>query len=228
MKSLFFILFFIFVGLACAGSVSPGIVNYDVSQGGEVCHSIHVDLGSVDVFDLWAKNTSVDWNIVLFNVNSSEYGLIVDYPKVLNSEGDIEICISGEELGEYRGAIVFRQGKQGSSIIQYAVWLNVSISEKVEEKVAPIVESPLGSSSSGSGSGGGALLEVFDNSSQVVENNSVGGMIVEVVDEVEDFESAGVTGAVVGGRGNWKVAVGVLVLVGVGLVLVYSRRKKYA
>jgi len=246
MKYLFFIFTFLVlvagIGSAATLSGSPSSLNFDLNVGEEECLIFSVSSSdySGDLYSImkWAGkdvNVSSPSDFVL---NSLESGLNVTCSPESVSDFDgneeVEICVLSNEIGRWRGSLEFRTESSGNIGVGVGTWLRVNVSDKPGDEIdnatqIPLVSSPSNSGGSSGGSSSGGSSFVVNGS---VVNNSEKGE-VEVVplgelDEEVDFEDAGITGAVVGGNGGLKVAGIVLVIVGIGLALVYSRRKKYA
>ncbi|MFH1289947.1 MAG: hypothetical protein ABIH92_00915 [Nanoarchaeota archaeon] len=109
---------------------SPASLEFDLEIGEFSCKKVNVwaETERVEVSDVWASDFDDEWSISGFDTEASELGLDVDYPHEIFSEDEISVCISGTSPGDYKGALVFRQEGVGSSIVQFVVWLRVSIS----------------------------------------------------------------------------------------------------
>ena len=132
--------------------------------------------------------------------------------------------MSGNKIGEYHGVLLFKEEQQGSSIVQFGVWLKVLISEK------PAVSSG-GSSGggSGSGSGGGGGIVAAKNSttnSSGIEFENLEASAETEESQEEDYVS-GITGGAIWGNINAKklIVPGLIILAIAGLVI-YNKRKK--
>jgi len=150
MKILFFLLFLIILIPSVLGvGFSPSSLTFNLKPNEEDCGKITLNSDSekITVLDKWAENENTEWKVSLFNTSASDHGLSVNYPEeLLIDEREVNVCLSGSNLGEYHGVIIFKQEQEGNSIVQLAVWLKVIIEEKQEEEQK---ESYGGSSSSG-------------------------------------------------------------------------------
>ena len=126
--------------LAAAGGFSPSKLVYVLGPNEELCQFVHLtsDSENITIFDVWAENETVEWKVSFFNTTAEEHGLTLTYPEELSiDERDISVCVSGEELGEYRGAVIFREGQEGMTVVQYAVWMTVIIEEAPPQQEQP-------------------------------------------------------------------------------------------
>lgn len=192
MKFQFFIfLLILLTPFAFAEGFSPSSLVYLMQPNEELCQVVSLDSDSVSitVSDSWAENKDVDWQIGLFNTAASEHGLSIDYDEELTiDEREIPVCISGSKLGEYHGAIIFAQAKEGTSIVRFDVWLKVVIEEQPAETQQQT--SSGGSSSGGGGGGGSAVKAVAKNAT-----NSTDAKDVEYLAGSTDMTAATTGGA---------------------------------
>lgn len=150
MKIFFVFLFVILcVSLVGAAGFSPSSLTYEIEQGKIKCMGISLDSESerITVTDRWAENLTVEWRASLFDKDASYHGLEVSYDKeLLKDERGLEVCLSGQRIGEYHGIIVMEEELIGNTIIQMGVWMKVKITS---EPVQP---------SGGGGGGGGGIV----------------------------------------------------------------------
>ncbi len=145
MKKLIFLLFlFLFsLSLVNATGVSPSKLVYEIEPGEEMCQKISItsDSEKITVTDKWAENKDVEWRGSLFDKSASYHSLEISYDKeLLEDEREIEVCISGEKLGEYHGIIIIEEELVGNTIIQMGVWLKVNIMNKPVQPAAEAAE----------------------------------------------------------------------------------------
>ena len=247
MKHIFYFLFFIFAILVSAVSIqavgfSPTKLDFELGQDEIECQTITLNSDSerIVVLDKWAESSDVELRVGLLNVSSDFHGLSVDYDSELIGERELDVCLSGRDVGEYRGILLMREEQKGNSVVQMGVWLKVVISEEDKSEVGSPkseVEGPSsGSSLSGSSSSGGGSIPIKVEEVVNESSDSVAVVGLEVEESEEEFETsldksqtgrgAGITGAVVGGSGSAKYVWVVVLVVLVGLGLVYSKRRK--
>ena len=231
MKIKFFLLFITLTlfGLNTAQAVgfSPSSLTFELEQGQEGCKMITIDSESekITASDSWAENESVEWKVSSFNTKAEEHEITINYDNELFiDEREVEVCLSGNKIGEYHGVLLFKEEQQGSSIVQFGVWLKVLISEK------PAVSSG-GSSGggSGSGSGGGGGIVAAKNSttnSSGIEFENLEAS-AETEEETQEDYVSGITGGAIWGNINAKklIVPGLIILAIAGLVI-YNKRKK--
>jgi len=142
--------------LVCALGFSPANLVYIVGQNQELCQHIQIESSSeiITVEDAWAENPDIEWKVDLFEHSALDHGLTISYPTELSlEERDIEVCISGAELGEYHGATIIREQQEGDSISRAVVWLKVVVEEYVPEPPPQQEQNPGDDSPGSSGSG---------------------------------------------------------------------------
>ena len=247
MKYFFYFLFFIFAVLVSSVLVqavgfSPSKLLFELEQDEVECQiiTLNSDSDRIVVSDKWAESLDVDWRVGLFNASSDSHGLSVVYDSEMVGERELDVCLSGSDVGEFHGVLLMVEGQQGNSVVQMGVWLKVVISEEDKSEVGSPkseVEGPSsGSSLSGSSSSGGGSIPIKVEEVVNESSDSVAVVGLEVEESEEEFETsldksqtgrgAGITGAVVGGSGSAKYVWVVVLVVLVGLGLVYSKRRK--
>jgi len=161
-----YFLFLIFVigsmNIVMAVGFSPSSLTFKLEPNQEGCKMITIDSESeiMTVSNSWAENKNVEWKVSLFGTEADSHGISIDYPSELSlDERNVEVCLSGSDIGEYHGVLLIKEEQQGNSIIQMGVWLKVVISEKQENQ-----QEASSSSSSSSSSGGGGGSPVIKNS----------------------------------------------------------------
>jgi hypothetical protein len=175
MKTTIFVLFLIILSPSIlAAGISPTSMIYFLEPNQELCQLISLDSNSsiVTLSDVWAENEFIDRKVALFNTTASEHHLTLNYPHELSTtERDIEVCISGSEIGKYHGAIIIRQGQEGNSVLQLVVHLEVLIEQPTPE-TQPQTETPISSGGGGGGGSGKVKLTVANKTSDKTEQNS--------------------------------------------------------
>ena len=134
-------LFFFFTIILCLTQISalefyPANLEFNLTQNQQSCKKVFFSLDSqTTVSDSWAQNETSVWSITQFQTSAQQLGITLNYPANLDSaQTNAEICISGANTGNYKGAMIFRQGELGNSLVQFAVWLKVSISGEVSQE----------------------------------------------------------------------------------------------
>lgn len=135
MKKAILLLALLFVPLASAIEFSPSNFVLDLDVNEVVCKNIFFKLESFGTInDLWASDSPQQWTIAGFNTSSDSHNLQISYPsQVSPEENEIEFCVSGSRPDKYRGALLIREGEVGNSIMQIAIWLDVTITGEPAE-----------------------------------------------------------------------------------------------
>ncbi len=219
MKYFFIFLFSIFfiTGVLATG-FSPSSLTFNLAKGEEQCQSIHLDSDSskISVIDVWAESSDSEWKISEFKTSSSEHNIIINYPKELSAiQRDVSICVTGKKVGEYHGAIIFKQQQEGNSVIQLAVWLKVIVDGESASKSSS-------SSSSSSGGGRGASTSTKSSSPEQLSANH---------ENYQDISgNAKITGNTINTSGfqipNYTGAIILSLIIVVGLSAVYYGKYK--
>ena len=241
MKNIFFIYFFIFLfslSFFQSTSVSPGTLEFNLQEDQEICKRITFNSQSdtISISDRWAENENINWSVNLFDRDSEYHSISISYPHELTSEDNqVEVCLSGEEAGEYKGVVILTEEQQGNSIVQIGVWLKVFVLQRQDEEPTT-TKSPSGSSSSpSSSSSGGSVVEEEQNETpEVIQLNTdisyTGNKESEEESESSEGESSSMTGGIVGAKDSKKDWSKLLFVLGVVILLTiiftYNKRRK--
>lgn len=210
---------------------SPSSLVYNLGQNEEECQKVSLkDVSEeIEVINVWAENTDVEWKVGNFDTDASEHGLTVTYSMDETEDGKkIDVCLSGSQSGEYHGAIVFRQEQEGTSIVQLAVWLKAII-EKSQEQTPQL--SSGGGSSGGGGSGGTVTPVVKETEKENAEFEELSAEAnPEQTGETDMQKGPGITGDAINDASSldfvtWRI-VPVLFIAGLLIALVFVKRKK--
>ncbi len=126
------------VGLAGASGFSPSSLVFNLGPNQEECQIITITSNSltINVDDKWATNSDVEWKVSLFNSSAEEHNLNINYDNSLGEEErELQVCLSGSELGEYHGVIIMKEEQQGNSVVQMGVWLKVVVAENIDKNI---------------------------------------------------------------------------------------------
>jgi len=241
-----FIIVLISTNLVCAVGFSPSSLVFELEQGEEACKVITLNSDSeiIIVSDGWVENESFEWKINNCNQSADYHGLSIDYDNELSvDEREVNVCLSGENVGEYRGVMLLREEQQGNSVVQIGIWLKATIIEPepevvVEPTPAPV---PTPSSSGGGGGGGSRTNTIILSEENVTENITQLGSLLEgpeimetsledmSIGEIqeESLEKAEITGAVIGESGKIKIigiVIAIIVVAGIIITVGYKGR----
>lgn len=234
-------------------SGSPSSLNFDLEIGKEECliFNIFSDDYSGDLTSLmkWAdKNVEVT-HPRQFNLTSDDINLNINYSpeEIENFDGqeEIKVCISGDEIGTWKGSLEYRTESSGGVGVGVGVgtWLRVNISEKPE----PIIENPsapadAGNSGGGSSGGGGSFIPPKNITQTINSTNNTQATTKFNADlasdnsevssnetnESQQNQNAPITGAVIGsGKRTTGIAIAfVVLLIGITISLYIKRKNK--
>ena len=212
----FFIFLFILVSTNIVTSVgfSPINLDFEVEQNQEACKVITIESDSeiIKVSDKWAENKDIEWKVSNFDQTADYHGLTIYHPSELTAEErQVNVCLSGNQLGEYHGVVLMQEEQEGNSIVQMGVWIKAIIIEPPILPTYPGDESgddggSAGGGSSGGGGGGGGIVTAA--SSEDGNESRLGETETQVSgeegddqetnqEEQEEINRAGITGSAV-------------------------------
>lgn len=167
MKKILIFFIFLFLTRVSALEFSPPSLQFDLQTDQQTCKSIFLKLDSeATLSDSWAQNPSQEWSVTNFRTSHQQLQIQVSYPQTISSsQQEVQVCISGANTGDYKGALIFNQEKVGNSIVQFVVWLKVSISGTTQQ---PTQEQTKKSSSSG-GNRGIVEYSIIENTKPLQE-----------------------------------------------------------
>ena len=71
--------------------------------------TINSESETIAVSDKWAENKDIEWKVSLFNESASYHNIDISYDELLENESQVEVCLSGENLGEYHGVLLLTE-----------------------------------------------------------------------------------------------------------------------
>ena len=99
--------------------ISPPQIEFEGNVGEKICKTIKLFSEQEERFigtDRWSNEKYFVKDINKYNINSSTIGIEFDYPRELISKekSEIEICVKGDNPGEYYGAIIYSTNKSAA------------------------------------------------------------------------------------------------------------------
>lgn len=198
-----------------AAEISPESLSFEMHVNEEKCGMITITnlTDEVEVSNIWQEENNLD---VIWDITNSD------------DDKEIEVCISGEEIGEYHGAIIFRQEQQGSPVVNLSTEMFVKINEIQTSQETPQVEQK------NSGGGGGSSRKVTPknstNSTTKSENLSYENQFENLTAEKIEESSGSITGNVVNEKsGKYSVALKLIPVLIIGLLIgarIYVGKKR--
>ena len=129
------------ISLVHAGlGLSPGKINFDVQGNDEQCKEVTVVsddyAGELRLRDVWS-NSKEESNINNFDMEANDFGFDISYPETINIEDKetIEICLSGGDLREARGALIFTPDSDTNIVVEVGAWIFVKELEVGDESI---------------------------------------------------------------------------------------------
>jgi len=182
---------------------------FSLDRGEEACADITFisDSSQVVVSDRWASDSTVAWNVKLFNQTAKSKGISLKYTPVLGGD-TLTVCISGENSGEFHGVILLSEEAVGNSAAEYGVWIKLIVEGDGgnEVKTTEIATTDL-------------EKENLEESSNVEEN--------EVAVNAEEKNQKSITGSAIRLVGERNELAGILVIFSIIIIgyCVYRRKK---
>src|SRR3989344_4641578 len=128
----FYFLFFIFIivniNIVGAGlNLAPGKLNFNMETNNELCKEITIVSndykGEIRIRDVWA---SVDEgsNINKFYLEAGDFDISISYPNEidLNERETIDVCLSGSNIKQAKGAIIFTPNTDTNIVVEVGTW----------------------------------------------------------------------------------------------------------
>ena len=108
-KGIIFLFVLFFAVDVSAIQFSPIQLDFNVKTGEMSCQNISVVLeSSTKISDVWAKNINFKWSVSGFDENAENLGIFITYPTEISKyEKQVKVCLSANEKGNYKGALVF-------------------------------------------------------------------------------------------------------------------------
>lgn len=214
---------------------SPSSLIFELEQGRQECKMITItsDSETISVSDKWAENKDAEWKVSLFETDASAHGISISYDNELSiNERQVEVCLSGQNIGEYHGVLLLTEEQQGNSIVQMGIWLKVIITEP--QQTAPA------SAGAGSSGGGGGYVPIKNTTSVKNQTNNSATTSLAATSLKSDVNNGeltqennkeanpnennpGITGAIIGGIGNPKIIGIFIAIIVVAGIIIYNK-----
>lgn len=218
MKIFFYFLFVLFfINLVSASlNLDKGRLDYNIEVGEEKCQIIKISSpsynGKILIRDIWAENPNEESNFRKYIFTSEDHGLKINYENEImgfEEEYPLKVCLKGQEIGEYKGAIIFTPYSNTNVVVEVGTWLFVTITEPQPEPTTPPTNQQ---PASGGGGGGGSysMSQTEENESSqnatapahetisttAGESETPTAVVVEKESEKEE-DASGITGAAI-------------------------------
>jgi hypothetical protein len=221
----------------------------DFTRAGEekcLIFTIYSDNYNGDLYSIirWAEKDAQVLTPNDFTLNNSDIELEVFHsPKIIkNFDGreDIQVCISGNEIGAWKGSLEYRTEPSSNIGVGVGTWLRVKVQEPTPETQTTTQNPPASSSSSSSSgsSGGGSSSTTATASNNTINNSeenftqlstSLGELEEEtpeeeITEEKADNQNAPITGAIIGGGKKGFAFVAFTAIIIIALLVLNKRR----
>ena len=211
--------------LVSASGFSPSSLVYNLQVNEQKCQIITItsDSDTIAVSDKWAENKDIEWKTSLFDESADYHSISIDYPSQISQpENKVEVCLSGNKVGEYHGVMLLREEQEGNSIVQMGIWLKVTITETSEPQ-ATTTNDNSGSSGGGSSGGSGGAIVVQNKTPEITAQENIVNEETETSEEENQEQTSGITGAVIGGGKSASIIIAVAAVLVIAGILVYYK-----
>jgi len=129
----FYFLFFLLIILISASLVSAalsldkGKLEFNVGKGEEMCKIVKVSsedyVGKVSIRDIWPEEGEEESGFSKYTLTAEDYNINIKHPSEIldfNEQSEIEVCLSGSEVGDFRGALIFTP-EPGDDVVNVVV-----------------------------------------------------------------------------------------------------------
>jgi len=116
--------------------ISPGEINLKTKVGEEMCKIILLkseEKVSLKGYDVWTTDISKKGELSLYDTEAFDLGIDIDYKSQITelSEEEVLVCVKGDNLGEYYGALVYNAEARGGISAGVGTWINLEVVEEV-------------------------------------------------------------------------------------------------
>lgn len=206
-------------------SISPGEIKFDLIKGEKGCEKMTLTNEqeiNLNGRDSWTDNQQSVGILSEYIKSASELGIEINYQNYIQNmtNQEVEVCLTGNNPGNYYGALVYNSESFGGVSTGVGTWLMVDIKEENSANI--------GGNIGGSSSGGGASLTKTNNKS-VGEAKiliDVDKQEKVISKENQDLKNSGLTGAVIGANKNTKIGAIVVLFAIILGVLFYNKLNK--
>ena len=111
--------------------LSPSKLYFDMKNNKEDCQTITFISddyqGNIIIRDVWA-DIKEDSNINNFNMRSNDFGIYITYDSAIKNfeeSEEIEICLTGKNVKNGKGALIFTPESETNVIVETGAWIFV-------------------------------------------------------------------------------------------------------
>lgn len=228
---LFFLFLFIILTLNLASAslnLDKGKMEYNLKTGEEVCQIISLTSedyeGTIKVRDVWAESSNEGENLNDYIFSGSDHQLSVKYIDTaldFKDSMDFEVCLSADQSGSFKGALIFTPDAKTNVVVEVGTWLLINVEKAPVENSTATPSTSSGGGGSSGGSGGSIIKKPSANLSEDKSNE-------EKNQTEEENSKTGITGAVTGllGKKNTKIVLLTIIILSISYSIVYKRRKQ--
>jgi hypothetical protein len=209
-------------------SLSTGKLYFNLNPAQQNCQKVKLISsdysGKITIRDVWTDNVS-EMNINKYGLNTDNIGITVSYQKQIDNfkdEKEVEVCLSGYEIGRYRGDLIFTPESNTNVIVEVGTWLfvNVSGAQTGTGQEQQVTISPDNAAAAAAG-----------NQNRQETPQAQDSQEANPTPETETSQSSGlgITGRFISGDVDVKTAgiiIGVIIIILAIGILVYIKRRK--
>jgi len=216
-------------------SVSPTQINFDLMKGERKCDIVGISndkIMNLKGSDKWTNDIDSKGKLSEYTMPASALDIEIDYQKqITNTQSkDIEVCITGNRVGEYFGALIYQSDSSGGVSAGVGIWLMINVLEPIK---APAPEET-GNQQRSSGSSGNSRIEPIilpkeNNKKDFILLGSESVQESELTEmSLEGYEQkAQITGDVISWKGKIKIIIvvfAITIIIGGYIYLKFKRK----
>jgi len=217
--------------------LSPGKIYFNLNPNEEECQTITLSSkdysGRINIRDMWAEKADEINNLKMYTSSASDKEINIGYPNIndFNNEEGINVCLSGNQIGRYKGALIFTPEAKGNVVVEVGAWLFVNITEPEPPQETPPQNTDSNQNTGGNNQGGsgGSSMTTSEEQTQKPQTNNLPPLKQtnpETGSEQEEYQGT-ITGGVIGTiKQNTKIIFAVLAVVAIAGLLIYNKRRK--
>ena len=79
--------------------------------------------------DYWSAKKSRE--LRNYSYESEEFGIVIEYNKIVNTDAEVKVCVKGEKEGRFYGVLIFSSKEKNAGV---GVWLEIDLGGRNLEK----------------------------------------------------------------------------------------------
>ncbi|MBS3071704.1 hypothetical protein J4408_01805 [Candidatus Pacearchaeota archaeon] len=129
---LFFLIFSFVLVEAFELGAKPSKLVFSGESNERICENVEVfsDKSAVlEGSDYWSAKKSRE--LRNYSYESEEFGIVIEYNKIVNTDAEVKVCVKGEKEGRFYGVLIFSSKEKNAGV---GVWLEIDLGGRNLEK----------------------------------------------------------------------------------------------